>query len=141
MKVYLASRYSRHVEMQGYRDELAEHGIEVTSRWINGGHEWVNVPDEDMPVSVGEDFAIEDLEDLIAADVVVNFTEPPKASPSRGGRHVEFGYALGQGMEIVVVGHRENVFHCLAQVVFCETWDEAKNWLIAERDFLQALGS
>lgn len=139
MKVYLASRYSRHPEMQGYRDELAELGIEVTSRWINGGHEWVSVPDEEMPVSVGEDFAREDLLDLIQADVVVNFTEPPKANPSRGGRHVEFGYALGQGIDVLVVGHRENVFHCLLEVAFVETWEEAKQWLIEERDFIRSL--
>src|SRR5213076_749243 len=38
-KIYLAARYSRHVEMQGYAKQLRAAGYEITSRWINGSHQ------------------------------------------------------------------------------------------------------
>jgi nucleoside 2-deoxyribosyltransferase len=129
MKVYLASRYSRYPEMQGYREELAAIGITVTSRWINGDHEWVGVPDEDMPLEVGAHFATEDVEDIDISDLVVNFTEAPRTTNGRGGRHWECGYAYAQGIDQVVVGHREHVFHCLTDIIFVETWEEAKEYI------------
>lgn len=36
----------------------------------------------------------------------------------RGGRHVEFGLALGLGKRVIVIGHQENLFHHLPQVEF-----------------------
>jgi hypothetical protein len=99
-----------------------------------------------------EQFAQIDLEDVLAADCVVSFTEPPAAkcrdcdgigvvywpaedggSPpmecpgcggkgridsGRGGRHVEFGAAVATGKRLIVVGHRENLFHHLPGVEF-----------------------
>jgi hypothetical protein len=124
-KVYLAARYSRHTEMQDYRSQLEPLGYRVTSRWIDGGHEWVGTPDEEMPLEVGIGFAYEDLEDLNAAEIVICFTEEPRATATRGGRHVEFGYALAKGMEIIVVGYRENVFYTVPAIKFFETWEEA----------------
>lgn len=125
MKVYLASRFSRASELLGYKVDLERHGIHVTSRWLLGGHEWVGTDDSELPVEVGGRFALDDIEDLIAADVVVCFTEAPRTSSSRGGRHVEFGYALAMGKELIVVGHRENVFYCVDSVRFYETWEQA----------------
>lgn len=40
--VYLAARYSRRLELCGYRAQLAEHGIEVPARWLNGSHQLDN---------------------------------------------------------------------------------------------------
>jgi nucleoside 2-deoxyribosyltransferase len=126
-KAYVAARFSRGDELSGYRDELEKLGVEVTSRWLNGGHEWVGTVDEDIPVEQQAIFAKEDLEDIDAAEVFICFTESPSSPYARGGRHVEFGYALAKKMPIVVVGHRENVFYCLPypQVAFVETWEEA----------------
>lgn len=125
MKIYLAARYSRHPEMQEYRDRLEASGHTVTSRWINGGHQ---ISDEGMseqsPAVERERFATEDYSDLIAADLVVSFTEPPRSTNSRGGRHVEFGIALGLGRTNIVIGPRENVFHCLPSVEVFETFDD-----------------
>jgi hypothetical protein len=131
MRVYLASRYSRHPEMRQYRSELESMGVEVTSRWINGDHEWTgnSATHGDMPLDIGRTFALEDLEDLERADLIVNFTEEARTTQSRGGRHVEFVYALGMGLDIVVVGHRENVFHCMPEVWFVSTWKEAKDYI------------
>jgi hypothetical protein len=137
MRTYLAARYSRREEMVGYRRELDLRGIEVTSRWINGMHQ---VDDKGIPIgnhgerlvegdegaaSLRTHFASEDISDVQAADVLILFTEPPRAvTSSRGGRHVEFGMALALGKFMVVVGPRENLFTWLPSVVWFETWPE-----------------
>ena len=113
--IYLAARYSRLCELQGYQSDLEILGHLVTSRWINGSHEG--------SLETGSaKFAQEDRDDLIAADWVISFAEPPRTFNSRGGRHVEFGMALALGKRVIVVGYRENVFHYLPEVEFFETW-------------------
>lgn len=126
MKIYLAARYSRHPEMRQYRGELERLGHVVTSRWINGEHQ---MAESTMFSSEGvtevERFANEDFDDLMKSDCVISFTEAPRSHTGRGGRHVEFGIALGNGMDVIVVGHRENVFHYMPEVMFFETWEDA----------------
>lgn len=129
MKVYLAARFSRLAELNGYRAELEALGIEVTSRWLRGGHEWSGVPDHDIPIGAQARFAAEDLEDIDAADVVVCFTEAPGTGPARGGRHVEMGYAIARGKTVLIVGHRENVFCCLPSVAYTVGWECALDTL------------
>lgn len=138
MRVYLAARYSRHPEMQTYAKDLRAIGVEVTSRWINGAHqlmlngeilgperEAMFESDHESMEQQRREFALHDWWDVMAADVVVSFTEQPrKSGNSRGGRHVEFGAALAAGKRCIVVGWRENVFHCLPEVEFFETWTD-----------------
>ncbi len=129
MNVYLASRYARREEMQAVAADLQQMGHTVTSRWINGSHEL-----EDHPAP--EDrrrLAQEDMLDILDANCLISFTEQPRASgesPGRGGRHVEFGIALGGcTMRLIVVGWRENVFHWLPRVEFFPDWQGAKEAL------------
>jgi hypothetical protein len=88
-----------------------------------------------------QQFSAEDIADLLEADTIINFTEPPNGNgkgAGRGGRHVEFGVALGcevlrqrhlpldsPRFRLIVIGHRENVFHCLPCIEFYATWPEA----------------
>lgn len=134
MRVYLASRFSRLPELLAHKAELEEHGIQITSRWLLGGHEWVGTSDEEIPVARNHIFATEDLEDITNADVVVCFTESARSGPARGGRHFEAGYAYAIGKPIVVVGYRENVFYCLASMCFAEDWDHALQLLLNASD-------
>lgn len=140
MRIYLAARYSRHPEMQQVRADLESLGHTVTSRWINGDHDLAGEPDVDGGSGVVDaetrerkrrEWAEEDLADLQAADCCISFTEPEGniAGRGRGGRHVEFGVALATHKLCIVVGHRENVFHSCAGVVFHETWDRARAWI------------
>lgn len=126
MRIYLAARYSRYKEMQAYAVDLERAGYTVTSRWIQGAH---RVEDGELSGEAAEEkriqFAQEDFDDLLNADCCISFTEPPRSSNSRGGRHVEFGIALAMNKLVIVVGTRENVFHCLPQVRFYSTWVEA----------------
>lgn len=153
LRVYLAARYSRRGELTRYRAELNALGYDVTSRWLDGNHQ---IADDGMPI--GEDgealvegyaeseraaalrrqFAHEDLVDIQNSDVLVAFTEPPRSSASRGGRHVELGYAIGLGRPVIVVGYRENVFCWLPEIRFARTWPEAKLHIKQVRDQLEA---
>lgn len=124
MKVYLAARYSRHEELQAYRKDLESIGHEVTSRWINGGHQ---ISKEELGEAANAkrvQFAQEDWSDLMAADCCISFTEIPRTTTTRGGRHVEFGAALATGQRCIVVGPLENIFHCLPGVEHFATWPE-----------------
>jgi hypothetical protein len=138
MIAYLAARYSRRLELCGYRTQLESYGIEVTSRWLNGAHQ---LSDVGMPIGdhgeqlveahdvAGADllrckFAQDDLDDVTTADTLIAFTEVPRASNSRGGRHVEFGIALGQGKAITLIGPRENVFAWLPTIEHHDTWQD-----------------
>ncbi len=125
MKIYLAARYSRREELVGYAEELRAAGHIITSRWLRGRHEHKG-PEALMPLEHRELWALENNEDILSSDCVVSFTEPEDSPYGRGGRHVEFGLALATGRRLVVVGHRENIFHCVRSVIYCPTWEEAK---------------
>lgn len=86
--------------------------IETTSRWIyEEDHKW---PDDSPPDDFSARLAAEDIVDLENADLVIVFTDPRKHPPCQsGGKHVEFGYALGRGKQVMVVGPAENVFYTL----------------------------
>lgn len=112
--VYLAARFSKQEELKGYRDLFLQQNIGVTSTWLeqdpdktapNGG----NQLDETGDTETRTKHAIQDLVDVRRADGLVFFSEPQLAR--RGGRHVEFGYALALGKPIYVVGGFENIFH------------------------------
>jgi nucleoside 2-deoxyribosyltransferase len=138
LRVYLAARYSRREELVGYQRELEHIGAVVPSRWLLGEHQWEGKAAEvaeayekrlETPPEAVQ-FALDDWEDLRSADVVVSFTEAPRASStSRGGRHVEFGMAYALGKPCIVVGYRENVFHLLPGVEYAPDWSGARGML------------
>jgi nucleoside 2-deoxyribosyltransferase len=120
MDIYLAAAYARRAELLGYRRQLEAIGHRVTSQWVLGLHEA-----QEGDWSQWARFAEDDLYDIDRADLLVAFTEPSDTGPTRGGRHVECGYALGRGIPLVIVGHRENVFYHLPYIIFYPTWAEA----------------
>ena len=111
MKIYLAARYIKRVEMQGIADKLSALGHEITSHWLDGSY------DGTTPAEIAS-YAQIDCGDIMEADTCISFTEEPRKTNNRGGRHVEFGMALALGKRCIVVGHRENVFHYLRVVEF-----------------------
>lgn len=128
MKVYLAARYSRRTELLGYAAELDACGIEVTARWIQGLHE---IPPKGVEANSAKHHqwcAMDDIEDIEAADVLVAFTEDADNVHWRntGGRHVELGYAFGRGKHIIICGHHENVFCHLPVFGFAADWEGAR---------------
>lgn len=121
--VYLAARYERKWEMRKVRERITSRHVTVVSRWID---------QEDQDEGLGADvlteapergigYAVKDLEDIQHANLVIVFTG---GGNGRGGYHTEVGYALGLGRRLMLVGPRENVFHCLEQVTRYETTDQ-----------------
>ena len=111
MRVYLAAAYERHAEMQGVRDILTAFGHEITSRWIDRAEksprETAGALSSNRPDLPQE--ARLDLADVDNAEAIILFT-----GGGRGGYHTEYGFALGRGKYLIVVGDREHVFHTLA---------------------------
>lgn len=131
MKIYLAARYSRREELLGYKEQI-EAGTRhvVISRWLAGAHQWdpvaaaIESPEaaDDIPPEAVR-FAQEDVEDVLSADLLIAFTEKPRANlASRGGRHVELGMALALDKAVFIVGPRENVFCTLPAVQHYPDW-------------------
>jgi nucleoside 2-deoxyribosyltransferase len=101
MKVYLAAPFGDRPKMERVADLLKTKGFEIVSRWVYGGETGMT----------RQQIAVLDLADVEIADVVVSFTFPRGTPFTGGGRHVEFGYALARGKQLVLIGERENVFH------------------------------
>lgn len=141
MYVYLASRYERREELCGYRASLEALGHVVTSRWLNGTHQLTNegkrlgdagvalieAPSDATRDALRAEFAQQDLADIRRADIVMSFTDPKEAGKlyARGGRHVEFGYALALPRRQMLVGPRENLFHWCPCVEVYATFEDA----------------
>lgn len=120
MRFYLASRYSRRLELEAIAADLRAAGHTVTSTWHDGHHETgptsATTPENETV------WAREDVHDLLAANAIIAFTERSDVDVpgrSRGGRHVEYGLALGlKKHTTIVVGPLENVFYHLADWKF-----------------------
>ena len=111
---YLAARFSRKLEMQVVAGLLAPHGIHNIASWVTGAHDYTGTPDETIPLEDQARFASDDLEEIVAADQMIVFTEEEGNPWSRGGRHVEFGFGLAIGIPMVIIGPIENIFYAWA---------------------------
>ena len=133
MRVYLAAPYSRKTEINQYAAELRAGGIEVTSSWLDEPHKPTTQMHE-LTHEEHQQYAIQDVKDVQAANILVFFTDPTKAI-IRAGRHVEFGIAVQRGTPIYVVGEEcENIFHHLPKVIHFKTWKTLRDLLIVVAD-------
>lgn len=117
MKIYLAARFSKRHILQAWQIELEKLGHEIVSRWSMRGSDHMKSPGLSERASESERarFAKEDIEDINNCDCVISLMEEPR-NDGRGGRHVEFGYALAKGKRLMIVGDKETVFHDLPEV-------------------------
>lgn len=133
MKVYLAAPYSMKDTLAVHAEELRSRGIQVTSSWLNEPYKSTISP-QDLPPEENQSYALQDVNDVVAANILVFYTDPTKTIV-RAGRHVEFGMALacgrmGRPFPIFVVGkEHENIFHYMPQVYHFETWDAVRQRL------------
>jgi nucleoside 2-deoxyribosyltransferase len=124
VKIYLAGRYSDKNRLSEYAEDLEAAGHFVTSSWLKEPHAPNTTMDQVAPELL-EKYAYDDLQDVRLADVMIFFSLDPTEPSFRGGRHVEFGYALALKKTIVVVGPKENIFHYLPTIRHFETWESA----------------
>lgn len=123
LSVYLASRHEDRPDIIKVMSQLEKNGVHVTSRWLReGGILKTNIVENEREGSLH--VLTNDLEDINIADVVVVFSPKKAFSNSTGGRHVEFGYSLGIGKRLILVGFRENVFHWHPDVTCVRTKKE-----------------
>lgn len=112
-KVYVAASYPRRAEAQGLMALLELSGVAVTSWWLREetkeGYEQANM--DHMAGAAARDIA-----DVIEADTIICLTDG-KVQLTRGGRHAEFGLALGLGKTCIIVGPREQVMHYHRDVI------------------------
>lgn len=126
MKIYLAGGFARIKEIKEYGRLLTEDGHEVTSTWLREKSD----PKSDLTdVSPRfcRDHAKLDIRDIEAADSFGLFTVDPLTPTKRGGRHVEFGYALAQGKTLYLIGPYENIFHYLPGIKQFDTFEEFRD--------------
>lgn len=152
MNIYLAGRYSRRLELCGYREELRAMDHTVDAVWLNGEHQISDTGEpigehgellvEAMPVNGREafyanasdraeqlrlKFAEDDFADVQTCDMLIAFTEEPRnGGRNRGGRHVEMGIALALGKIVKIVGPRENLFCWLPEIDQYDTWERCR---------------
>lgn len=122
MKIYMAAQYARRDELRIYREQLQARGIVVTSRWLDEKESLTS----DMGNHKDEwyvETATIDLVDVDRADAVIFFAESPLVGIKRGGRHVEYGYALKSNKPIFVIGPKENVFHYVPRVYHFDSFE------------------
>lgn len=105
-KIYLAANYTANPQMREVAERLRNLGHSVVCEWISGTHQGDD----------SEQYAEIDLRDIDSTDTLIFFSQDYQGSRTRGGKHVEFGYALAKGKDIMLVGERVNVFHHLSSV-------------------------
>jgi len=153
-KVYLASWYASRPQMREIAKDFQDSGITITSSWLDEKYSPLMRTSDGTDEMLLER-ATEDMKDMDAADILVmntpneeTYNSVPIDILSRGGHHFEAGYFYGlilnqerdifdaqcEGYlnynpvrrKLIIVGKKENVFHFLPKVIFCNTWEEAK---------------
>ena len=115
IRVYVAARFAKKDFVAETVTTLEKHGFVVVSTWhLEQVKSSVNL--EDLSLDYHIETATRDLQEIKSADVILSFSESPNEPHVRGGRHVEFGYGLALKKFMVVVGPRENIFHCLPEI-------------------------
>ena len=124
-KIYMAARFSKRHVLQRWQDDLVPMGYKIVSRWSLRGsnHQIPTGLSKRASDAERERFAREDIEDIDKCDCVISLMEEESRNNSRGGRHVEFGYAMGRGKRLIIIGPRETVFHHAPNVEHFDTWN------------------
>jgi nucleoside 2-deoxyribosyltransferase len=106
VKIYVAAPFQMRNDAIKVMHWLVSHGHTVTSRWL------VDIEDP-SDLSKQADYANKCMTAIINSDVILALNTPEWANAGTGGRHIELGYALALGKQIVLLGVRSNVFHHL----------------------------
>lgn len=133
MRVYLAAPYAARDTLRQYTSDLARLGHDCTSSWLKETIEINNGTTGTAPAISDQQAAghvATDLRDVSRSDALVVWTwkvaEPiSPGGKNSGGRHVETGAAMAQGIPVIVIGEAENIFHRGDGVTCVADWHEA----------------
>ena len=115
MNIYFAASKHHIDRLDQAAVRIKRAGHVIVSKWI-----WF--PD-DMP---RQEMANRDIEDVAKCDILVEIT-----GSGKGGRHVEFGYALAFDKQLAIIGDREHIFHEMHRVRQFADLDEFLDYLEA----------
>jgi len=108
---------------------LQRAGFEITSRWLEFDFSeyterdpWLHRQERERCELWGK----RDVEDLEKADTLVLLSNVPS---SKGGFHVELGYFLGKGRNVLVVGEKPNVFFWTDPIRFMLDTEDVADFL------------
>jgi hypothetical protein len=118
--------FARQKEMQHYAKEITELGHEVTSTWLRENFVAPLLGESKNAIHAAE----LDLHDILTSDAMIIFTEDKSIGNYAGGRHVEFGFAIGNGVTILSCGPKENIFYHLPKVRNFTSWDDIYVYLL-----------
>lgn len=117
MKLYIAGHSQERA--RSVAKLCSEAGHEITSRWLE--EDFSKTPtytDDDR-----EKIAGIDVDDVMAADALVLLPSPRRIP---GGKFVEVGVAIGVGIPVYILGHRENM---LMHHRLCSCFSSAEDFL------------
>lgn len=121
MRIYIAAPYQERETANLLRTFLENSGFKVISSWL-----WT----ED---ALCHNDALKDLQEICDSDAVLVLNPPRYEMAGTGGRHVELGYAIATGRDVIVIGRRSNMFHYLDSVSVVGSWEEARDLLRQRR--------
>lgn len=126
MDIYLAASWPQRKRMRVIAQHLQQIGHSITSDWILS-RDPVGMGPEEIAVDPAKALngGVRDLVGIKNADLVAVFTD---ISSSTGGFHVEFGYALGKGKHIDIIGPKPNVFYALVEMPAVRHFNRLDEW-------------
>lgn len=98
MKIYVASSFEQKEATKQAHELLERAGHEITLDWTT--HKWLNGEDDDQKEVLYREYAVADVEGVMAADVFILLLGERKSA----GAHIELGIALGAMKRIFLVG-------------------------------------
>lgn len=118
-KIYVAGKFEAQERLKHERNRIHREGAgRVIGTWLD---------EENANPSTADklEYAERDYAEVSASDLLILDTADEN---NRGGREVEFGIAIGRGIEVWVVGPKRNVFHEMAPHFL--TWDDVLDALL-----------
>ena len=121
MKVYLAAPWKHRFVAELVAKQLRNAGNVVVSRWHD---EWAHRDDSTVSDDQFRQEALYDYNDVLRSEIVMVLNIEKSE-----GKAVEQGIALAEGIPVLVVGDKTNVFHYLETFTFVKTVNEAVKYL------------
>jgi nucleoside 2-deoxyribosyltransferase len=118
MEIYIAAPFDRRVAAKRARKILEDKGHIVNATWIDSHLEELDL----QTIDERWEEARKDLMDIHRSDTFVLLNNCGESTT--GGMHIEFGFALGRGKRIFLIGEPSSIFHHRPDVIHLSSVDD-----------------